>query len=96
MICSSNQSKLGGLISQVYPMRQTPSGVNIARFILEHSSTQVEAGSQCRIKCKMFCIWVNPVADMIEEGKLAEVSGFISQNAKLQLVLHVNECIIKS
>jgi len=90
-----NQLKLGGLITRVYPIRQTPSGVNIARFVLEHSSNQLEAGASCVIKCKMFCIWVKPTFQLIPEGVHVEVSGFVSQNAKLQLVLHITEFLNK-
>jgi len=89
----SNRLSIGGLITRVYPIRQTPSGVNIARFVLEHSGNQVEAGASCLIKCKMFCIWVSPTLKNIPEGLHVEVSGFISQNAKLQLVLHITEFI---
>lgn len=90
-----NRLSIGGLISKVYPIRQTPSGVNIARFVLEHSSSQLEDNSSCMIKCKMFCVWVNPMPDIIQEGCQAQVSGFVSQNAKLQLVLHVTEFVIE-
>jgi primosomal replication protein N len=88
-----NRLSIGGLITRVYPTRQTPSGVNIARFILEHFGTQVEAGAPCVTKCKMFCIWVNPTLQVIPEGVQASVSGFVSQNAKLQLVLHITEFV---
>lgn len=90
-----NRLNIGGIVTRVYPIQKTPSGVSIARFVLEHSSTQVEASSHCQIKCKMFCIWVNPELHEIPEGIQVEVSGFVSQNAKLQLVLHITEFLNK-
>ncbi|MCC2644621.1 MAG: single-strand binding protein/Primosomal replication protein n [Burkholderiales bacterium] len=90
-----NQFKIGGLITRVYPIRHTPSGVTIARFILEHISTQLEAGALCHIKSKIFCVWIKPGPQVIQEGFEVEVSGFISQNAKLQLVLHITEFLNK-
>jgi primosomal replication protein N len=92
---SCNQLNLSGLITKVYPVRQTPSGVNVARFVLEHFSSQQEANATCNVKCKMFCIWVDPGDQLIQEGIDVEVSGFISQNAKLQLVLHITEFLNK-
>lgn len=92
---SCNHIKLSGLITKVYPIRRTPSGVNVARFVLEHFSTQLEAGATCEIKCKMFCIWIEPIHELIQEGNFVEVEGFMSQNAKLQLVLHVTEFLNK-
>lgn len=94
MLC--NQVKLSGLIAKVYPVRQSPSGVNIARFVLEHFSTQIEAGVSCDIKCRLFCIWVSPRdLQLMQAGMDIEVSGFISQNARLQLVLHITEFLNK-
>lgn len=92
---SCNQLKLSGLIVKVYPIRQTPSGVKIAKFVLEHSSSQVEANVKCAVKCRMFCVWVDPSLQLMPEGSYVEVSGFVSQNAKLQLVLHITECLDK-
>jgi hypothetical protein len=43
----------------------------------------------------MFCIWVNPALELIPEGLQVEVTGFVSQNAKLQLVLHITEFLNK-
>lgn len=90
-----NQLKLSGLIVKHYPIRQSPSGVKIAQFVLEHLSTQLEAQIKCVVKCKMFCVWVSPDLQMLQNCTNVEVSGFISQNAKLQLVLHITECLDK-
>lgn len=92
---SCNQLRLGGLITKVYPIRYTPSGVAVARFVLEHFSIQLEANANCRVKCRMFCIWLDPGTQLIQDNMEIEVSGFISQNAKLQLVLHITEFLDK-
>lgn len=92
---SCNQVKLSGIITKIYPLRHTPAGVKILRFVLEHDSKQEESGALCRVKCRMFCVWVNPGLDKITEYTNVEVAGFISQNAKLQLVLHIIEFLDK-
>jgi primosomal replication protein N len=90
-----NQLKLSGLITKVYPIRYTPSGVSVARFVLEHVSAQQEANATCRVRFKMLCIWVEPGKELIQEDVNVQVSGFISQNARLQLVLHITEFLDK-
>lgn len=91
----SNQLSLSGQIIKCYPLYCTPSGVSIARFVLEHKSTQIESGVECATKCKMFCVWVNPALSGLKDGSNVIAKGFISQNAKLQLVLHITELLDK-
>lgn len=90
-----NQIRLSGQIIKKYPVRQSPSGVKIAQFVLEHVSTQQEATLECVVKCRMFCVWVNPDLQVLQNEADIEVEGFMSQNAKLQLVLHVTKCLDK-
>ena len=91
-----NELKLSGQIVKLYPIKVTPTGVSINSFVLEHISSQIEAGSSINIKCRMFCVWVNPLLEQVAEceiGKYAVITGFISHNARLQIVLHIKNIV---
>ena len=94
MLC--NELKLSGQIVKPYPVKTTPAGVNINSFVLEHVSQQLEAGSSINVRCRMFCVWVNPSLEEQNQcvvGKHAVITGFISHNAKLQIVLHIKNIV---
>jgi len=96
MITLDNKLVVSGRITKTYPLRDTPSGVKIARFVLEHVSTQIEAGLKCEVKCKLFCVWVDPQGlEQIENGNTVHVTGFLSNNSKAELVLHITKFLDK-
>lgn len=96
MITLDNKLVLSGRIIKSYPLRSSPNGLKIARFVLEHVSKQIEAGLKCEVKCKMFCIWVDPQnLEQIKDGNLVNVEGFVSNNAKSELVLHITKFLDK-
>lgn len=87
----TNQVTLGGTITKVYPIRYTPMRVAVSSFVVEHQSRQVEAASACAVKCRVYCVMLGMNEDEVSQlvNKLVTVSGFLSQNVKQQLVLHV-------
>jgi primosomal replication protein N len=94
MLC--NELKLSGQIVKLYPVKITPAGIAIQSFVLEHISGQLEAGSSINIRCRVFCVWVNPIPEHQSQcviGECAVVTGFISHNAKLQMVLHIKNIV---
>lgn len=88
-----NEIKLSGQIVKIYPIRHTPNKTPILTFVLEHLSSQVEAGVARTVKCRVFCIIVNWQNNL--EGELIDrsvvVHGFLSQNSKTQIVLNVKQ-----
>lgn len=89
----SNTTRISGQIVKVYPLRETPAGIKILSFVLEHVSKQIEGGIPRTVKCRLFCIIVDAKTDMASnlEQQLVELIGFLSQNSKAQLVLHVSQ-----
>lgn len=89
-----NQTLINGRIAKVYPLKYTVNQLPIASFLLEHLGWQIEAGSSREVKCRLYCVFVDAkallTADLAEDCYV-EVIGFLSQNAKTQLVLHVTQ-----
>lgn len=90
---ATNELKLVGQIVKVYPVKYTPVGLPIVSFVLEHKSRQFEAGKTREVKCRIYCLIVG-AANLVElelAEKFVAVSGFLNQNARSQLVLHINQ-----
>ena len=89
----NNEVKLSGQIVTEYPHRRTPDGLLVITFLLEHQSTQIEAGKRCEVRCRVFCVMLGAKENLVAtlEKKFVTIFGFLSQNSKLQLVLHVNQ-----
>lgn len=85
-----NQLKLSGTIRKIYELITTPTGVKVSRFILEHSSRQIEAENQRLVHCKMYCVQIATPLDNKLLDKKVNVTGFLNMNSKQQLVFHVN------
>lgn len=97
----TNRMELAGTISS-YPVRKkSPAGIPHCYFVLEHRSTQQEAGLSRQVYCKL-----SVVASGVESQKQTEhlmlgsnikVSGFLayqtSRNGESKLVLHANNII---
>lgn len=88
-----NTTKISGIAVKVYPLRHTPSGLAVLSFVLEHISMQIEAGLPRTVKCRLYCIILDAAPDMEKslEGCCVKLTGFLSQNAKAQIVLHVKQ-----
>ena len=86
-----NELTLSGYIKKIYPIALTPAGTSVARFVLEHFSSQIEAGTKRQVRCKVFCVYVG---GNIAENMLAQqvkVNGFLSTNSQQELVLHITK-----
>ncbi|HMT03365.1 MAG TPA: hypothetical protein PKD00_08690 [Burkholderiales bacterium] len=89
---TKNTLELSGQIVKVYPTKKTPFGLLVMSFILEHNSIIEEAGQSRQVKCRIYCIMVDSNFKEAElNNKNVVVHGFLSQNAKMQLVLHINK-----
>ncbi len=87
-----NEVNLSGKIIKVYPTKLTLSNVPIFNFVLEHTSKQSEHNIMREVKCKLYCIRVGDLQFKCDEllNQDVLISGFLAQNMKTQLVLHVS------
>ncbi len=92
-----NQVTISGKIVKIYPVRETPSGTSVVTFVIQHNSRQIEAEVSREVKCRLFCILVGNIEFKISntQDNLVQVTGFLSQNAKSEIVLHVKEIIYR-
>lgn len=84
-----NEVRLTGLITKIYPSMTTPSGVKVARIVVEHVSEQVEGGIKRKVRCKIYCVMVPGEIDEVMLDSHVEINGFLSINTQKQLVLHI-------
>lgn len=63
----------------------------VSRFVIEHSSTQNEAGINRLVKCTMFCVVIGKKLNDNLMNKMVNAKGFLSMNANRQIVFHVNQ-----
>ena len=47
---------ISGVVTRLYEVRNTPAGIPITRFVLEHQSEQSEADLKRNIRCQIFII----------------------------------------
>lgn len=92
-----NSISIDGEVVKIYPTKLTPNGLPVATFVLEHISNQIEAEISRIVKCRLYCIIVNISDEQIQllEKSFVNVSGFLSQNSKAQIVLNVKQVIDK-
>lgn len=89
----SNEVKLSGQVIKEYELKYTANNLPVVRFVLEHHSLQTESALSKNTKCKMFCLMLldkNAKIDSLID-KNVTILGFLNQNAKSQIVLHVKE-----
>jgi primosomal replication protein N len=91
---TSNQVVISGKVVKQYPLKYTLNGIPVVSFVLMHSSYQLEAEESREVKCRLYCIIINKpqtVTSLDLDGQVIRLHGFLSQNAKAQLVLHVTQ-----
>nr|WP_245610031.1 primosomal replication protein N [Thiomonas bhubaneswarensis] len=79
-------------------MRFTPAGIEALDFVLQHQSTQTEAGMPCETQLQIACVGFGKIArDMhrLSPGVQLHVSGFLraSRRGSRQMKLHVTQYI---
>ncbi len=88
---AENEVKLSGQVVKTYPVIETPAGVKVTRFVLEHNSKQVESNVIRQVKCRVFCVYVGVSAELDWLNYHVSVVGFLSTNAQKELVLHITK-----
>ncbi|MEN9945844.1 MAG: hypothetical protein RLZZ293_230 [Pseudomonadota bacterium] len=89
VVDQSNQVKLSGIISKVYPLMTSPTGAVISRIILTHNSQQLESKVLRKVHCNIFCVAINQNLSQEWLNCQVVVSGFLSMNMQKQIVLHI-------
>lgn len=90
-LASINHFNLSGEIIKIYPWQKTIHGTEVAYFILKHQSWQIENSLKRLVDCQVYCVYMNaPVVEIILH-KSINIQGFISHNAKKQLIFHISQ-----
>lgn len=89
----NNEIKLSGQVVKEYEVKHTIDNLPVVRFVLEHKSLAHENGHKLNINCKIYCLMLlnkNQQFESLIEQEVY-VSGYLNQNSKSQIVLHVKE-----
>jgi primosomal replication protein N len=86
---------IAGQVAEASPVRTTPAGVRIGRFLLDHHSGQTEAGLAREVRCRIPVVACGePLARLTEQlapGVQVRVQGFVGRanyREERGLVLH--------
>jgi len=90
---------LNGYIVRSPQTRETPAGIPISRFTLEHVSQQQEAGLPRQVQLRISVIVagkdLQPKLQGFKEGSAVQVKGFLNKSVfrgqEIKLVIHANE-----
>lgn len=93
---ADNCLMIAGCVVGPCEMRTSPAGVAIGRFLLEHQSSQMEAGLMREVYCRIPVVACGgPIADVVCDlapGEPVRVRGFIgranNREGEYRLVLH--------
>lgn len=88
-----NTVVISGIVKKIYPLHYSPAGVCVYRFVLDHKSTRKESNAYRQVNLSLFCLILDAKENQmnqIVEGEFVELSGFLNQNMKQQLVMHVS------
>ncbi len=91
--CNYNKITISGKIIKNYPIKKTLNNKEVQSFILQHESMICENSTTRKVKCRLYCIFMNE--DIILREDLLErnviLDGFMNQNANGNLVLYVKQ-----
>lgn len=91
-----NQVLIEGRVSRAAQLRQSPAGIPIARFVLDHHSEQTQAGMRRQSRFRIVVIAAGTglaeQAGRLERDDGVRVSGFLSRadsrSGDQRLVIH--------
>lgn len=88
-----NQVTLSGQIVKEYEIKHTLNNLPVLRFVLKHQSIATQNNYNVNINCRIYCMMLLQKNEYLNNliNKNVTVSGFLNQNAREQLVLHVKE-----
>lgn len=93
---ADNCLTIAGRVVEPGEIRTSPAGIAIGRFLLEHHSSQVEAGIPRQVSCRIPVVACGePLADLarrLPSGTLVKIRGFVGRanyrEGGYRLVLH--------
>ncbi len=93
---SANRIELQAGLAAREALRYSPAGVPILPALLQHASSQLEAGAQRKVELEIAAVFAGRLAetaDRIPLGAALQVCGFLApkRRSSKQLVLHVTE-----
>lgn len=96
---AENRLTLTGQVTGPVTRRESPAGIPIARFVLEHSSRQSEAGmsreARCRINVVAAGTQLQEALSGLVPGEGLRVTGFIARagyrSEEHRIVLHAQQ-----
>jgi primosomal replication protein N len=96
---AANQVVLAGSVGKRPDTRNSPAGIPISRFVVEHVSEQMEAGHPrrvtLRIAVKAVGAGLQGAVKGLQEGDQVRVSGFLNRadyrQGEHRLVLHAQQ-----
>lgn len=94
-----NRLEVSGVVCAEPERSQTPAGIPITRFTLEHRSQQVEAGMKRETGFRIRVVVAGKEAQQgtvqLETGSMIRVAGFLSRSShksgEYRLALHADE-----
>ncbi|BAZ94857.1 primosomal replication protein N [Thiohalobacter sp. COW1] len=94
-----NQVRIDGRVSRAAQLRQSPAGIPIAHFVLDHQSEQTQAGlrrqSRFRIAVVAAGAELAAQAGRLQRDDRVRVSGFLSRadsrSGDQRLVIHAQQ-----
>ncbi len=87
-----NTVVISGVVKKIYPIHYSPFGVCVHRFVLEHKSELMDNNVRRQVNLSLFCLILDVKESQIRqttEGSLVKLKGYLSQNMKAQIVMHV-------
>ncbi|MDD4885997.1 MAG: primosomal replication protein N [Thiomonas sp.] len=93
-----NRLDLQGILAERSELRYTPAGIEALDFVLQHQSTQSEAGVPCEVQLEIGCVGFGLIARELQRlspGAALRVSGFLraTRRGSRQMKLHVTQYI---
>ena len=96
---NNNLLHLSARLIECEPLRFTPAGVAICQGLLEHQSSQVDAGHERQVRLNIAARFAGEIAERITReplGQLLQVTGFLAAKRMFRdgssssaLMLHV-------
>ncbi|MGA8009747.1 MAG: primosomal replication protein N [Thiomonas sp.] len=93
-----NRLDLQGILAERSELRYTPAGIEALDFVLQHQSTQSEAGVPSDVQLQISCVGFGVIArgmQRLSPGSVLRVSGFLraTRRGSRQMKLHVTQYI---
>jgi primosomal replication protein N len=92
----ANRLTLDATLTERSDLRYTPAGIPVVECMLNHASTQAEAGGERKVECEIAAVAFGEAASALARvapGSILRVRGFIARRYRtgITVALHINE-----